>query len=79
MQLAAIWAAGLLVLAVVVWLAYRLWKSWQAKQASAQLGDMLERQADKTAGKASNFQRDEVLWFRFAEARYDAFMSAQKL
>jgi len=26
-----------------------------------------------------NFQRDEVLWFRFAEARYDAFMSAQKL
>nr|WP_315207287.1 type VI secretion system membrane subunit TssM [uncultured Albidiferax sp.] len=60
MQLAAIWAVGLLVLAVVVWLAYRLWKSWQAKQASAQLGDMLERQADKTAGKASNFQRDEV-------------------
>jgi TRAP-type mannitol/chloroaromatic compound transport system substrate-binding protein len=25
------------------------------------------------------FQRDQVLWFRFAEARYDSFMSSQKL
>ncbi len=25
------------------------------------------------------FQRDQVLWFRFAEARYDQFMAAQKL
>jgi TRAP-type mannitol/chloroaromatic compound transport system, periplasmic component len=33
----------------------------------------------KIYGDYRNFQRDEVLWFRFAEARYDAFMSAQKL
>jgi len=26
-----------------------------------------------------NFQRDQVLWFRFAESRFDNFMSAQKL
>lgn len=26
-----------------------------------------------------NFQRDQILWFRFAEARYDTFMSAQKI
>ena len=26
-----------------------------------------------------NFQRDQILWFRFAEARYDSFMSAQKI
>ena len=26
-----------------------------------------------------NFQRDQVLWFRFAEGRYDNFMSSQKL
>ncbi|WP_284334622.1 TRAP transporter substrate-binding protein [Comamonas sp. NoAH] len=26
-----------------------------------------------------NFQRDQVLWFRFAEGRYDSFMSSQKL
>ncbi|MFN9727159.1 TRAP transporter substrate-binding protein [Acidovorax sp.] len=25
------------------------------------------------------FQRDQILWFRFAEARYDTFMSAQKV
>ena len=25
------------------------------------------------------FQRDQILWFRFAEARYDTFMSSQKL
>ena len=26
-----------------------------------------------------NFQRDQILWFRFAESRYDSFMSSQKL
>ena len=26
-----------------------------------------------------NFQRDQVLWFRFAEGRFDNFMSSQKL
>ena len=26
-----------------------------------------------------NFQRDQVLWFRFAEARFDSFMASQKL
>jgi TRAP-type mannitol/chloroaromatic compound transport system substrate-binding protein len=26
-----------------------------------------------------NFQRDQVLWFRFAESRFDSFMAAQKL
>ena len=26
-----------------------------------------------------NFQRDQVLWFRFAEGRFDSFMAAQKL
>jgi len=26
-----------------------------------------------------NFQRDQILWFRFAEARFDSFMSSQKL
>jgi TRAP-type mannitol/chloroaromatic compound transport system substrate-binding protein len=25
------------------------------------------------------FQRDQVLWFRFAEARFDSFMASQKL
>jgi TRAP-type mannitol/chloroaromatic compound transport system substrate-binding protein len=26
-----------------------------------------------------NFQRDQVLWFRFAESRFDSFMSTRKL
>lgn len=26
-----------------------------------------------------SFQRDQILWFRFAEARYDTFMSSQKI
>ena len=26
-----------------------------------------------------NFQRDQVLWFRFAESRFDNFMMGQKL
>jgi len=26
-----------------------------------------------------NFQRDQVLWFRFAESRYDSFMATRKL
>jgi len=26
-----------------------------------------------------NFQRDQILWFRFAEARFDSYMAAQKL
>ena len=26
-----------------------------------------------------DFQRDQILWFRFAEARYDSFMSTQKV
>jgi TRAP-type mannitol/chloroaromatic compound transport system substrate-binding protein len=26
-----------------------------------------------------NFQRDQIFWFRFAEARYDSFMSAQRI
>jgi TRAP-type mannitol/chloroaromatic compound transport system substrate-binding protein len=25
------------------------------------------------------FQRDQVLWFRFAESRFDSFMASQKL
>ena len=25
------------------------------------------------------FQRDQILWFRFAESRYDAYLSAQKI
>jgi TRAP-type mannitol/chloroaromatic compound transport system substrate-binding protein len=25
------------------------------------------------------FQRDQVLWFRFAESRFDTFMASQKL
>jgi len=25
------------------------------------------------------FQRDQVLWFRFAEMRFDQFMASQKL
>ncbi|MGS0755362.1 hypothetical protein ACVBEH_12100 [Roseateles sp. GG27B] len=25
------------------------------------------------------FQRDQVLWFRFAEGRFDSFMASQKL
>ncbi|MEO5794775.1 MAG: type VI secretion system membrane subunit TssM [Rhodoferax sp.] len=60
MQIALIWAAVIFLLAFAAWLAYRLYKSWRVKQASAQLGDMLERQADKSATRPSNFQRDEV-------------------
>ena len=26
-----------------------------------------------------NFQRDQILWFRFAESRFDTFMSSKKL
>jgi len=26
-----------------------------------------------------NFQRDQILWFRFAESRFDSFMSSKKL
>lgn len=26
-----------------------------------------------------NFQRDQILWFRFAESRYDTYLSAQKI
>jgi TRAP-type mannitol/chloroaromatic compound transport system substrate-binding protein len=26
-----------------------------------------------------DFQRDQIFWFRFAEARYDSFMSAQRI
>lgn len=33
----------------------------------------------KIHGDMRHFQRDLILWFRFAEARYDAFMSAQKI
>lgn len=33
----------------------------------------------KIYGDMRNFQRDQILWFRFAESRYDTFMSAQKI
>ena len=33
----------------------------------------------KVYGDYRNFQRDQVLWFRFAEGRFDNFMSSQKL
>ncbi len=33
----------------------------------------------KIYGDMRNFQRDQILWFRFAEARYDSFMSTQKI
>lgn len=33
----------------------------------------------KIYGDMRNFQRDQILWFRFAETRYDNFMSAQKI
>ncbi|MNW08100.1 Alpha-keto acid-binding periplasmic protein TakP precursor [compost metagenome] len=26
-----------------------------------------------------NFQRDQILWFRFAESRFDSYMATQKL
>lgn len=60
MQLAAIWAVGIFLVAVALWLVYQLFKRWRAKRAAAQLGDMLESQADKSVAKSSNFQRDEV-------------------
>ena len=33
----------------------------------------------KIYGDMRSFQRDQIIWFRFAEARYDGFMSAQKI
>jgi TRAP-type mannitol/chloroaromatic compound transport system substrate-binding protein len=33
----------------------------------------------KIYGDYRNFQRDEILWFRFAEANFDSFMQRQKL
>lgn len=60
MQLAAIWAVGLFLVALGLWLAFQLFKRWRAKRAAGQLGDMLESQADKSVSKSSNFQRDEV-------------------
>ena len=33
----------------------------------------------KIYGDYRNFQRDQILWFRFAESRFDNFMSSQKL
>ena len=34
---------------------------------------------DFTVRLPRNFQRDQVLWFRFAESRFDSFMSTRKL
>lgn len=33
----------------------------------------------KIYGDMRNFQRDQLLWFRFAESRYDQFMATRKL
>ncbi|CAN7283218.1 TRAP transporter substrate-binding protein DctP [Acidovorax sp. LjRoot129] len=41
--------------------------------------DSINADWKKIYGDMRNFQRDQILWFRFAEARYDTFMSAQKI
>jgi TRAP-type mannitol/chloroaromatic compound transport system substrate-binding protein len=33
----------------------------------------------KIYGDYRNFQRDQILWFRFAEARFDSYMQSQKI
>lgn len=59
LQLAAIWAAALLALALLVWLGVWLFRRWRARKEGQQLGEMLEHQADKTPTKG-NVKRDEL-------------------
>lgn len=41
--------------------------------------DVKNKDWKKIYGDMRSFQRDQIRWFRFAEARYDSFMSVQKI
>ena len=58
--IAAKWIIAILVLGLIIWGGVWLYKRWQAKRSSEQLGSMLESQADKAASKAQSSRRDEV-------------------
>ncbi len=60
LQIAGIWAGGLLALVFLVWLSAWLIRKWQARQASNQIGSMLEQQAEKASASAATVKRDEV-------------------
>jgi type VI secretion system protein ImpL len=60
-EVAAIWFAVLFGAAVLLWLAFWLYRRWRARRAGGKLGDMLEQQADKTvAANTDSAQRSEV-------------------
>ncbi|HEY4317361.1 MAG TPA: type VI secretion system membrane subunit TssM [Herbaspirillum sp.] len=64
LQLAVVWVAVALALALAVWLAFWLYRRWRVRQASRQLGDMLEQQADKSPASTEGAQRDDVEMIR---------------
>jgi len=43
------------------------------------LNESRSTQWKKIYADMRDFQRDQIFWFRFAEARYDSFMSAQRI
>jgi type VI secretion system protein ImpL len=64
LQLAAIWVGILLSIGVMIYLLNWVIQNRRSKQASLQLGEMLEHQAEKPAVIADAVKRDEVATIR---------------
>jgi type VI secretion system protein ImpL len=59
-EIAAKWVITLIIVTLIIWGAYWFFTRWQAKRSSAQLGDILESQANKAASKAQSSRHDEI-------------------
>lgn len=53
--------------------------SFRAAMEVFALNESRSAQWKKIYADMRNFQRDQIFWYRFAEARYDSFMSAQRI
>ncbi len=59
-EIAAKWIIAFTIIMLIIWGALWLFKRWQAKHSSEQLGDILESQANKAASKAQTGRHDEI-------------------
>ncbi|OWY30655.1 type VI secretion system membrane subunit TssM [Herbaspirillum robiniae] len=65
LEVALVWAAAILGIALLAWLAFWLYKRWKARRAAGKLGAVLEQQASQSvAATSDSAQREDVAALR---------------
>ena len=60
LEVAAVWVAVLLGIAFFIWLLTKLYRRWKAKQASDNIGSMLEQETNKPMPQVEGQKHSEV-------------------